>query len=393
MSNQESSFPDAYIEGPAQIPEDPDLPMSSDVAGAENVLPPHIAARFYRPANSRRKTSAASSRRNSLSSQHSHLSNRSFHNGPQSAYIAQQLRRASIMETRKARLADRAAHAEKVRYRAQVAKTAPRFSNCEERVLAAAQARERYLAQVTASCAEEVKRAKKVAEDMKERKAAEGRRMREGLEDKFAEAEKRRLEYKRSIVKKSRAMNALVETPHERKMADRRMDLDEEAAAKIIQSTWRTSRKRIIVTDFRSFGLSTQKARDMSFDDLTTLLSNEKLLDSTAKMLTLCRLEPFDRQERPSKKTMAVRNFLSAFVILGHPRQILSREGQIEQVCVELIQCLILPPEDELSLALRLLSLFRSLVIVLLSNEDCFSYLLCLDSNSAPSAHRIYLVK
>ncbi|KAI9712606.1 MAG: hypothetical protein M1812_006786 [Candelaria pacifica] len=331
MSNQELPFPDAYNATPAQIPEDLDLPVSSDVSGAENVLPPHIAARFYHPANNRRKSSAASSRRNSLSSQHSHHSNCSFHGGPPSTYIAQHLRRASIMETRKARLADRAAHAEKVRYRAQVAKTAPRFSNCEERVLAAAQARERYLAQVTASCAEEVKRAKKVAEDMKEKKAAEGRRMREELEDKFAEAEKRRLEYKRSTVKKGKAMNVLIETAAERRLAQRRLDLDDEAAARLIQSTWRTSKNRRTVTRFRNLGLSIQNALDISFDELTKLLSKEEVLDGTAKMLTLCGLEPADKHQETSRGTMAVRNFLSAFLILSHPAQILSKQGQIEQ--------------------------------------------------------------
>ncbi|KAI9756963.1 MAG: hypothetical protein M1835_000689, partial [Candelina submexicana] len=331
MSDQELPFPDAYSTTPPQIPEDLDLPMCSDVPGAENVLPPHIAARFYRPANNRRKSSAASSRRNSLSSQHSHQSGRSFHNGPQSTYLAQHLRRASIMETRKARLADRAAHAEKVRYRAQVAKTAPRFSNCEERVLAAAQARERYLAQVTASCAEEVKRAKKVAEDMKEKKAAEGRRMREELQDKFAEAEKRRVEYKRSTVKKGKAMSMILETAPGQRSAQRHVDLDEEAAAKIIQSTWRTSRKRRVIKDFSNFGLSVQKARTMSFDELTALLSKEQLLHSTAKMLTLCGLERVDNQNGISRGNTAVRNFLSAFLILSHPAQILSKQGQIEQ--------------------------------------------------------------
>ena len=81
--------------------------------------------------------------------------------------MAQHLRRTSILESRKARLADRAAHAEQVRLRAALAKKTPRSSNSEERALAAQQARERHLAQVAAVCAEEVRRAKKVAEDMK----------------------------------------------------------------------------------------------------------------------------------------------------------------------------------------------------------------------------------
>jgi hypothetical protein len=160
------------------IPEEDDMILSDDDAGCSQPFapPPRIAARFYRQQNNRRKSSAASSRRNSLSSTHSHTSNRSYRNTCQSHHIAQHLRRASILETRKARLADRAAHAEQVRLRAALAKAAPRGSNSEERALAAKVARERHLAQVASACAEEVRRAKKVAEDMKERKAAEERR-------------------------------------------------------------------------------------------------------------------------------------------------------------------------------------------------------------------------
>ncbi|KAK5086214.1 hypothetical protein LTR16_008093, partial [Cryomyces antarcticus] len=159
------------------IPEEEDLMILSDDAGHVYPPPARIAARFYRQTNTRRKSSAASSRRNSMSSTQSHQSSRSLRAGYQSNYVAQHLRRASIIESRKARLADRAVHAEQVRLRAALAKAAPRSSNCEEKALAAQQAREKYLAQVASACAGEVKRAKKIAEDMKERKAAEERRL------------------------------------------------------------------------------------------------------------------------------------------------------------------------------------------------------------------------
>ena len=113
---------------PLDIPEDIDVDlMMSEDDNRIHMPPPRIAARFYRPTTNRRKSSAASSRRNSISSAHSHQSHASSrHGGPQSSYIAQHLRRASIIEDRKARLADRAAHAEKVRLRAALAKAAPR---------------------------------------------------------------------------------------------------------------------------------------------------------------------------------------------------------------------------------------------------------------------------
>ena len=141
--------------------------------------PPHIAARFYRKSSSRRKSSTHSSRRSSISSRHSTLS---AHGGPQSNHVAQHLRRASIIESRKARLADRAAHAEQVRLRAAIAKATPKAVYREERALAAQAAREKLLAEITARCEEEVKRAKKIAEETKEKKAAEHARLEPGLQ-------------------------------------------------------------------------------------------------------------------------------------------------------------------------------------------------------------------
>nr|POE94293.1 hypothetical protein CFP56_16533 [Quercus suber] len=126
---------DMYVQSDATATDDDGtsyMAMADDSAQQINVPPPHLAARFYRArANARRKSSAASSRRNSMSSVQSHASSRSHRRssaiglGAQSSYIAQHLRRNSIIESRKARLADRAAHVEQVRLRAALAKSAP----------------------------------------------------------------------------------------------------------------------------------------------------------------------------------------------------------------------------------------------------------------------------
>jgi len=54
--------------------------------------------------------------------------------------------------------------------------------------LAAQAAREKLLAEITARCEEEVKRAKKIAEETKEKKAAEHARLKEEMAEKLAEA-------------------------------------------------------------------------------------------------------------------------------------------------------------------------------------------------------------
>ncbi|SLM40853.1 T-complex 11 [Lasallia pustulata] len=309
--------------------DDQDIIMSSDgeVAGMQP-LPPHIAARFYRPTATRRKSSAASSRRNSLSSLHSNRSNLSCHGGPQSTHIAQHLRRASIIESRKARLADKAAHAEKVRLRAAMAKAAPRASaHSEERALAAKQAREKYLAQVAANCAEEVKRAKKVAEDMKERKAAEHLKLKGDMEERLAEAERRRIVYQQNI---RRARTTSLPAVEEKKVPTPLWKpANDESAAKVIQKAWRNRKRKHIVRDFVDLGLTVERLQSTSFDDVGALLSQENVLTNTGRMLKLLGLQ--DGEGGGLGERTAVRTFLSTFLILAHPAQVISKDGEQEQ--------------------------------------------------------------
>tara|TARA_R110002003_G_scaffold52_23_gene4567 strand:+ start:30759 stop:33695 length:2937 start_codon:yes stop_codon:yes gene_type:complete len=324
------------------IPEEPDMVLSDDAGnGHPFAPPPRIAARFYRHSNNRRKSSAASSRRNSLSSTHSHTSNRSYRNSCQSHHIAQHLRRTSILETRKARLADRAAHAEQVRLRAALAKSTPRGSNSEERALAAKVARERHLAQVAAACAEEVRRAKKVAEDMKERKAAEERRYRVEMEEKLADAERRRLEYKRN----PRRPRTASSPPVDPKQSTERPALNSEDAAKRIQLAWRARVRKSIVDAWLELGLSIEKIRDTSFEDITMMLADEKVLRITEKVMTIFVLLP---DQDPIARSTAVRTFLSAYLILGHPAHVLSRDGDQEQDLITKAKDLIISFESAL---------------------------------------------
>ncbi|KAL9004873.1 MAG: hypothetical protein Q9188_002334 [Gyalolechia gomerana] len=305
--------------------------MSSD-NDTVHAPPAHLAARFYKSSSYRRKTSAASSRRNSLSSHHSSKSSRSAHGGPQSTHIAQHLRRASIIENRKARLADRAAHAEQVRLRAAMAKAAPRFSTTsEERALAAKNAREKFLAQVAANCAEEVKRAKRVAEDTREKKAAEHLKLKEDMEERLAEAERRR-----SVLQQNqrRPRTATLPSVEEKKVIPRtwrpRNDVE---AAKIIQRAWQNRRRRLIVSDFLRLGLTLESIQRTSFEKVGELLNQDQVLDTTAKLLRFYGLQEEGADSIGEK--VAVRTFLSAFLVLGHPAQVLTEDGEQEKDLIE----------------------------------------------------------
>jgi len=345
-SDSEADLP-ALQQTNNDIPEETDMMnLSSDeVNPLPFQPPPRIAARFYRSANNRRKSSAASSRRNSLSSTHSHQSNRNaFRGGSQSNHVDNHLRRTSILESRKARLADRAAHAEQVRLRAALAKAAPRTSNSEERALAAQQAREKHLAQVAAACAEEVRRAKKVAEDMKERKAAEEQRYRLEMEEKLAEAERRRLEYKRNS-RRPRTASVLAGEGKKKPAVEPRPSISEDDAARRIQETWRTHARQQVVQFFYNLGLSIDQVHDTSFEDISALLSDEKVLATTAKIIELFHLQG----EAATADQIAVRTFLSAYLILGHPASVLSKDGDQEQDLINKAKDLIISFESALS--------------------------------------------
>jgi len=333
---------------------DSSLPSPADQMeldeGEENTKvyppPPHIAARlFYRPMNqTRRKESAASSRRNSISSVHSRSSHgcKPLSGGPQSKYVAQHLRRASILEDRKARLADRAAHAEKVRVRAALAKSVTKNTSAsEERALAAAQARERNLAEIAASCAEEVRRAKAVAESMKEKREQEIRKMKLQMEERLAEAERRREELRSRNASRvkgrergqslgTRKPTSVEVMPEVTEVKEREPNpLTEEAAALRIQWCWKAGRRKQTVAEFSALGLSLDAVRETSFDQVTMLLSQESVLVLTARILRICGLD--EGKPGSAEEMAAVRSFLSAFLILGHPSQVLSNKEEKER--------------------------------------------------------------
>ena len=315
------------------IPEDTDLDLITEESNVMRIHtpPPRIAERFYRPTNNRRKSSAASSRRGSISSAHSHQSHASGrHGGPQSNYIAQHMRRASILEDRKARLADRAAHAEKVRLRAALAKAAPRGNaNSEERALAARQAREKNLAEIVANCAEEVRRAKSVAESMKEKREAEGKKLRRDMEERLAEAERRREEMlHKGSSKRGRSLSQPRKNATQARLS--RVAISELVAALRIQSRWRTYRRLKALRDFAEMGLTIDSVRETSFEDVVELLAQENVLITTAHLLRICGLK--EGESGSVNEMTAVRTFLSAFLILGHPTQVLSSKVERDEL-------------------------------------------------------------
>ena len=329
--NADDEVPDSFH--PTISEEPSDMLMSSD-GEAPGIYdpPPHIAARFYRNSANRRKTSAASSRRNSMSSHHSGRSTKSAHGGPQSTHIAQHLRRASIIQSRKDKAADRNAHAEQVRLRAAMNKAAPRVTtNSEERALAAQKARARYLARVQANCAEEVKRSKRVAEEQREKRAAENLKLKDDLEEWHAEAERRK-----ALLQQAQRRPRTASSPN---ADDKKATVyvwkprNKEEAARTIYRYWQNWNLKRTIRDFLQLGLTVEAVEKTDFEEVGALLAQENVLACTAKMMKLCGLN--DVTENDIAEKTAVRTFLSTFLILGHPAQVLSKEGEQEQDLID----------------------------------------------------------
>lgn len=327
-------------------------------------LPPHIAARFYRQSSKARRSS--SSRRSSISSLHSHTSTGSA----STENIAQHLRRTSILESRKARLADRALHAEKVRLRAALAKAATRNLQIEERALAAQQARERLLADITAKCEDQVKRAKKKAEDQRDKKAAEEVRLRLEMAEKFAEAEKRRAAYQTNRRRRTSSLPAAEEKKMSREVMK---SIAEDAAARRIQRVWKTHHAKMVMGEFRSLELSVDRVREMSFEEVGALLSSTELLDTMTRVLKLCGLQ--DMEGGTLGERGAVRTFLSSYLIVTHPKEVLSSSGDQEQ--------------DLISKARELLLVFDQ-VTALLSSGCCSPSVITADLQTLCESHNVF---
>lgn len=342
-SEEDDELPALHTD--ANLP-NPDIMIwaSGDEDGSAQIRtpPPHIAQRFYRSNRNRKRSSATSSRRNSMTSTHSHHSNRSFRSTLHRSTIAQHLRRASILEDRKARLQDRNAHAEQVRLRAALAKSPKSITNFEERALAAQQAREKHLAKVAATCAEEVNRSKRIAEENKERKAAEERRYKQEVEEKHAEAERRREEYKKNG-RKVRTISQ-VNADHIVPIELKKPAPDTAEACLKIQRTWRTSRRRKCAIDFQSLQMTIDKIGELHFDEATQRLADRTVISRTGSFLRIAGLDVGTTED-----ATPVRTFLSVFMMLGHPHTIFSKNGEQEQDLISKARDLLIGFEAVLS--------------------------------------------
>lgn len=306
-----------------------DIEMLSDHSDpGPTAMPDHIAARIYNR-KQRRAYQSSSSRCSSISSLHSkHSSHHGARRHPGDS-IVHHLRRASLLDSKRASLADRAAHAENVRLRAAVAaKNSARDALRREKALAAEQTREKLLADITAKCEEEVLQAKRRAKEMNERKAAKHNQLRLALSQKTQEAEKRRVEYQQGARKARHSNDAAGEQKKAVSTCSTANKLDEVSAAGIIQKAWRLHRTRTIISKYSAFDLTLDRLYQTDFDDIAATLCDAKFIDTTIEVLRLFKL--VNRADGDTAERGAARTFLSLYPILSHPVQVMSGNGDLE---------------------------------------------------------------
>lgn len=305
-------------------------------------MPPHIAARFYRPKkiNQRRRSSSSSS----TSSTYIHPTDRAYS------------RRTTFLETRKSRLAARALYAEKVRSRVNHDShevLSARLQALKKSLSAAQEARTALLAKTAAACANEVAKAKAIAEEVRLKREEEIQSIKDGMHDKLKSAEERRQEHLNNRKNRRSRGSSASKSPNEAEIVVRPLrntaraatnqvedkkslvQTQTEAALKI-QRVWRTQRNKSVVKNFTDIGLTIESVKQRSFEEASALIMDNKLLAISGDLLRLCGLLEADGELGTVNKSC--RTFLSAYLILGHPAEVLSNDGENEKVCRHPIQ-------------------------------------------------------
>ncbi|KAF8545136.1 T-complex protein 11-domain-containing protein [Trichophaea hybrida] len=297
--------------------------------------PPHLEARFSRRRSRRSGT----------------------HSPGQTILTASNLattRRQTLLEARKSLLRARAQHVDKVRR-----SRADSHEAVSERLLAlqasmhaAEESRDAILKKIAASCSTEVAKAKRTAVEMRKKREREANALRESFEERMVEAQRRRDQVLRERGRKRKERGSSAGSKGRENMAAEVKKAgkkeEEDRAVRRIQRAWRGARDRRIVADFMALGLTIESVRDADFMDVSTRFQNEDVIRATSKLLTRCGLlEGIEGVEGAVEK--CCRTFLSAYLILGHPGEVLSNDGEKEKALITRSKDLLIAFESFLS--------------------------------------------
>lgn len=213
----------------------------------------------------------------------------------------------------------------------------------------AQESRNAILAKIAGSCANEVAKAKRLAQETRVRREEEAKALKSGVEERMLEAERRRME----VLRERRGKRRERGSSSSRMRVDGSSDVEEEdasvalekirlaakteeevkeEAARTIQKAYRNYIDKEIVKRFLELGLTIESVRDTSFENISNLFQEEKVQKATARLLKHCGLLAAPAAEGEVDVEVACRTFLSAYLILGHPAEVLSNDGENEKV-------------------------------------------------------------
>lgn len=239
-------------------------------------------------------------------------------------------RRESFLQDRKDRLAQRRQLHDQVVARGRVDVPA-KLEALRQSLSAAQAARNAIYAQIAANGSKEVARAHLVVSQNKEKVRLERETKRLALEMKLAEAHNRR-EHALKNRKFVRRNSSLRRSP----AADDGMDCDVATTSKIqdptdaathIQRFWRSRLAFNRAKKFASFHLDYETAGSVPFDVVADVIKGKDIIRAAGQILSTLGLNECS----PTTTAESLcRIFLSTFMIIGHPKDILMQHGVLE---------------------------------------------------------------
>ncbi|KAJ3277222.1 hypothetical protein HK104_003544 [Borealophlyctis nickersoniae] len=251
------------------------------------------------------------------------LSSRSTRSSSLSKGLA---RRAAFLEDRRSKLARRTSHVRDVCAAHRRTANAPRgtqsIETLSERLRSAERNRNTILERRGQSCAQQVARAKAVAKAQSQRDQESAATRRAALEQRLRATSARR--QRLLTIPRSRLLEShLWDEPENENVTTE--------ASITIQQWWRRSKMSPCVKNWSRFGLSLAKANEMSFERLVRLVKSDQLIRALGRILL--RVKKMVGGEVAWKNPSRV--FLSAYMIVAHPNELMPNIGPEEEALRE----------------------------------------------------------
>ncbi|KAL1914530.1 uncharacterized protein VTP21DRAFT_8244 [Calcarisporiella thermophila] len=228
-------------------------------------------------------------------------------------------RRDAILEARRSRLIRRLSHHRAQRGHSSPCDTGVRKQRMLARFKEAQMRRERILQQQSKVCGDAVERAKRVARMQKAKQMEEREKQREDLERRLRQSELRR--ERLLSLPKSRILQSI----HQNHDSNPDLLLAADEA-------FPNRRLNTLLSEFISYGLTLKSAEKSSFARLQRLLNSKELIRATSKLLQAIRQMMPLTSKRYSGNPAKV--FLTAFMIVTHPHEVLGATGVDERLLV-----------------------------------------------------------